>query len=607
MAVLNLASVATHLVVFLLFSDQLVGAFGLRQHLKENAQYPSTLEVPERLTSLLNPDLADQSKIFRDAYALLASLEKSPSCNRRAAASLLSSCKSLSVDDGSNPNELERDSSELEDFKSLYAARLAVCEIVGADSSSPKQCLQLLPAPGRGNRQATEYEHAQSRLANDKDWDYGEIRTSHLEGCLRALQSRPQWWTSYSNARQNAAVLCHAARGEIERDQVLDLYRSVTKVTSNINEAMGAGFENAQAHFRSMHSFSQSLEAFNSNLLIDLKRSQKEVGASASRLLDSLASSIRQVMESVSKSGSQLASDLHKLRKDVQQSKMETQELRSNVAKVFANTVKGTSELAASQFRTLENMESSAESLQRSMTLSQESGIKSLMVTFSSIQNQLAASGRLAQTLLDRQTNLETRVVGLDQELLSIANHTELLQRAQLAQAKTYNELHETLRSDISVVHELVGAVSKSAASLKLTIDEASSQAQLLGSLNIGRLIDRLAGWVWVGLVIVGVCLLRNQFSGYVALVIGVPQFLSSFGTTTHLRQWIDGSKIIDRLANDSDWWIFHVTSFCAALITLSALIFLIRKCVNKRTSIGSWKLPSIRLAFQSPTAGKHD
>ena len=56
--------------------------------------------------------------------------------------------------------------------------------------------------------------------------------------CVRALETRPQWWTSFSGNLRDAALLCHAARHEVEKDQLLDLYRNVSSLQSELFQGL---------------------------------------------------------------------------------------------------------------------------------------------------------------------------------------------------------------------------------------------------------------------------------------------------------------------------------------------------------------------------------
>lgn len=146
------------------------------------------------LMALVRPAPNDPSGTFAHALELLASIQKTPSCNRVAASMLLDSCHSI---EGSEPDA----EASLEDYRSIYAAQLAMCEIGSANSVRPQSCDQLTTSV-KGNSKGAKI-----------------IRKDKLSQCLRSLESKPQWWTSYSNNRQNAWVMCQAARIDIEKGE----------------------------------------------------------------------------------------------------------------------------------------------------------------------------------------------------------------------------------------------------------------------------------------------------------------------------------------------------------------------------------------------------
>ena len=150
-------------------------------------------DIPSsELASLVRPAPQDPSGTFSHALEILASIQVSPSCNRRAASALLHSCQSI---EGSESDA----ETSLEDYRSVYAAQLAMCEVESANSVKPQSC-DMLMTTSKGNAARA-----------------GNIRKDRLMSCLQSLESRPQWWTSYSNNRQNAAVMCQAARIDIEK------------------------------------------------------------------------------------------------------------------------------------------------------------------------------------------------------------------------------------------------------------------------------------------------------------------------------------------------------------------------------------------------------
>lgn len=151
---------------------------------------------------------------FTQALHILTALESAPSCNRLATANLIDSCQSL----GSPNNANHHIVFTLDEVKSTFAARLAVCELQGAHAAIPSQCSTLLPDGRKPESRSLRCLLPKSDCSNEKKSDmFSTTTVGELNHCLAALESRPQWWTSYSNARQNAVVMCHAARIEIEK------------------------------------------------------------------------------------------------------------------------------------------------------------------------------------------------------------------------------------------------------------------------------------------------------------------------------------------------------------------------------------------------------
>lgn len=159
------------------------------------------------LSVLVRPLPVDQSGIYSQALQLLSSMQASPSCNRLAASTLLNSCQNI-----------ERPSHDIEasldDIRSIYAAQLATCEISSAGLAIPQECKPLQPVNEPSGLQNSQKHSGEGNMNSRIESNVGKLQLSQ---CLRSLESRPQWWTSYSNSRQNAMVMCQAARVDIEK------------------------------------------------------------------------------------------------------------------------------------------------------------------------------------------------------------------------------------------------------------------------------------------------------------------------------------------------------------------------------------------------------
>ena len=190
-------------LIFIILAALAVEALGLKfPSLVKEFHEDSTVTD---LTALVRPSPIESSGIYSEALQILTSMQASPSCHRLAASKLLNSCQSI---EGA-PSDTE---PSLDDVKSLYAAQLAMCEIISAGSAIPQQCKPLTPGYESKGRRGFYGIVSEGRQRPDHN-----SGNAQLSQCLQALESRPQWWTSYSNSRQNAVVMCRATRVEIEK------------------------------------------------------------------------------------------------------------------------------------------------------------------------------------------------------------------------------------------------------------------------------------------------------------------------------------------------------------------------------------------------------
>lgn len=152
---------------------------------------------------------------------LIRTMETASSCIATATKSLLASCKEVEGvinGDSQGPNAPE----VLENIKSIYAAKLAICEIMEAGATLPGHCLPFSPTRPSVRTHRLKSYFSRGKVAEAVlGGNVPESGSQELIGCLAELESRPQWWTSYSNARQNAVVMCQSVRVEIERGKLL--------------------------------------------------------------------------------------------------------------------------------------------------------------------------------------------------------------------------------------------------------------------------------------------------------------------------------------------------------------------------------------------------
>jgi len=215
--------------------------------------------------SYLTSKTPHQNAVFSKAAHLLESLTAAPSCTRIAAARLVTSCQSFEGKGTADQESYEA----LDRIRSVYAARLAICELEGAGASVPSPCLPVtLSPPTSKNR----FWFLSKRNVPDTGTDL--VPEYLLEQCLKALESRPQWWTSYSNNRQNAMVICQASRLEVEKEELLDLHRSILRSSVKLDEGLYQALRNAAMEASQHEAFIQAVQSLQGKLVADMEASQ---------------------------------------------------------------------------------------------------------------------------------------------------------------------------------------------------------------------------------------------------------------------------------------------------------------------------------------------
>lgn len=250
--------------------------------------------------SHLTSKIRQQDAIFSEAVQLLDSLKTSPSCNRIAANKLVTSCQ----DFGGKGNTVPDNHETLDRIRSIYAARLAICELDGAGASVPSPCLPVTSTPSTSK---SRFSFATRSKAPDNSSDV--VSHELLEQCLRALESRPQWWTSYSNSRQNAMVICQASRMEVEQEELLNLHRSILKSSIKLDEGLQTAIRNAAIEASQHQAFVRSVQALQEGLLRDVEKTQSVFKRTFGRLLHEVEVGIETVVAAVNAASSQVQTE----------------------------------------------------------------------------------------------------------------------------------------------------------------------------------------------------------------------------------------------------------------------------------------------------------
>lgn len=218
------------------------------------------------LVTFLNSKSQQQDVIFMEAVQLLETMKSSPSCNRLAASRLVTSCQSI----GGTKEGIEPDIYvALDHIRSLYAARLAICELNEAGASTPSPCVSVASTP-QHKKGIFGFSSKQQAPIQGSD----AVSNDLLASCLKTLESRPQWWTSYSNSRQNAIVICQAARVEGEKDELIGLHKSIIEASVKLNSGLQEALRMAAAQSSQHKAFMETIEVMRVRLATELDETQ---------------------------------------------------------------------------------------------------------------------------------------------------------------------------------------------------------------------------------------------------------------------------------------------------------------------------------------------
>ncbi|OAL61846.1 hypothetical protein A7C99_6416 [Trichophyton rubrum] len=450
-----------------------------------NSQAPAGLRFPDvdkfsdvdsqisiDLPLLLHTNPAQENVFFSKALHLLDSMQHAPSCNQRAATSLITSCQTLSPETSERRHHTH---SDLDYVKSLYAAQLAVCEITGTGAAIPEKCLDTFPSHD-GRRPQYQDSSQGSQVVEEERI----IPAAVLEPCLRSLESKPQWWTSYSNSRQNAAVMCHAARFDIEKEELLNHYRSLTEVTSGLNMHLNRSLESSYTQAQQYREFIRSIDTLRQNLLRDLRRDSNRIQSQVTELLSGVRDMFRNANGEFRGFFETTLTETATLAKQIKLSILSAQEVRRVLNEALVKEVKRNSDLVSAEQTALQANARLITDIQGSLTEVKQAGM-----------------GIVVEELNHLHTSM--RVKHFDAALSHFEEKAAFLQNVMATQILNQTRLQQSFHEDLRTAQTLLHNITNSAIYLQATIGDAQSTFNTLIPWK-GPLIS-IIWWLWFATV----------------------------------------------------------------------------------------------------------
>ncbi|KAF2452917.1 hypothetical protein BDY21DRAFT_424840 [Lineolata rhizophorae] len=251
------------------------------------------------LEALLKGNTLDTARnfVFAEAVRVLQKMEPASYCAHKATTDLVSSCQSLERPDTSPDFNFDK---LIETVPSVYAVRLAACELSEAGVILPPDCDFIM---------STTFVGFSSLPASDQEAVHEKLATS-LKVCLERLSHYPQSWTSYSNARQSSVLICHACRSAIEEQELNDRYRRMAEMGASFSESLAQQMSAYMAELR------EDAEVVQANMR-ELKLTQEVIVESTNHVLHEIhrayaksVASINQTFKTVEEYGLDLMDNM---------------------------------------------------------------------------------------------------------------------------------------------------------------------------------------------------------------------------------------------------------------------------------------------------------
>ena len=301
--------------------------------------------------SLFQHTTSRNQRVITQAVDFVVSMQTAPTCTRMAASHLMNECKLL---EHAPDFAKSRPEAYLDNVKTEYAAKLAVCELLSAQPTNPvppPHCDILVPASKHCDK-ASGWWHARPEFRNDKQC-YPVFKGYQYTQCLESLQSTPQYWTSFSNARQNAVVMCQASRDVIERENHLETFKNLTQVIGGVTSTMQKTTEEYETLIREQRQYSEEARGSHHRLKDDIQAVQDTavaiIGALDNKFNTFMKSSMSELMAALAESQN---NEIDRIHQSMQAFSQDLMLESSQLAKYFTGELQQYHEQALADLQT---------------------------------------------------------------------------------------------------------------------------------------------------------------------------------------------------------------------------------------------------------------
>ncbi|KAK6438784.1 hypothetical protein LTR95_005012 [Oleoguttula sp. CCFEE 5521] len=384
------------------------------------------------------------------------------------------------AEDNTNPRGPD---TVLDEAKSIFATRFAICEIAEVKASFPPECTAFIPTEQNAKKKGLLGKlTAQGPFHSTVNYPVYEATTGRdLDICRSALETRAQWWTSYSNSRQNAVSLCHAVRGEIEKDEQLHLHKILAETTADLGETLRQSKQKAEDATQAFHDLVLNVRQFHFDLTAEDELMQARVKQMWDDFSGTMQDGVQDLMQGIRK----LADNVHDTDVQVANSGRTTLATMDEVLAVINS-------LARQHQQELALVSTEAKTAHEQMQFANELFQQNVVQSIYSITRDLEISNNFVQATQQSVRDLQLDVAGTSELTMALATQMYSL----TSQVQNLHSDHRELRKMANDTMTLTARSRKDAESAQ------KAWAEVMGSFSsLGDLIACLSslGWYLLG------------------------------------------------------------------------------------------------------------
>ncbi|KAG4305254.1 hypothetical protein PORY_001424 [Pneumocystis oryctolagi] len=351
-------------------------------------------------------EIVDENLTFMPMLETLHLFSRKPSCFRSSISSLISMCEKL-------------DSDLHENEKLAFAVKLTLCELDTARVEVPKIC-----------------------------------RQEDFKQCVKELEMRPQWWTSYSGYFRDVTRMCFFARTEVEKDQLLALHRNLTYAQMGLLRNLKLEMDDIDLRMYEKYKMERLWQQFQEDMengMLLMRNEIKEMEKMANVLLSSFYTSINVSLEEINKKINSVTTNLDNVVSKIEKAGSHAEERIKGFSSFTNELLTTTGNVVSKNFQVIKEINNKLANIEDIVT-------DLIVKKLNKISLSLDLSFGSAETLSDKILSMSMVIGDLSKTLKNLTfSHNDLfssLSSIEALQLKVGNGSLSTIKSISNLVNE---------------------------------------------------------------------------------------------------------------------------------------------------------